>query len=328
MVRMKDVANRLGLSQTTVSHVLSGRHQEFRISPDTVARVKSTAEALGYRANALAKAFRDRRSYSVGLVVEDLTNPFWTGIAVGAEREAEKHGYLLVVSNTAGSVERERQALSLLSDGRIDGLLVPPFARTESDLSALARQGLPFVQIDRALPRLKAPCVRTDHEAGSRMAVEHLVKRGHRRVALLTGPQDIQPFHLRTKGFQAAAKQHGLDQAKVITVTNAVEEQAQTAVAELIRKGLSVTALYTANVWLTFGALRAVRDAGLEIPRDLEIVGFDDVPHAGLLRHPVSTVVQDVEAIGQQAFALLMELREGGQKAAREVIIQPRMNAR
>jgi LacI family transcriptional regulator len=327
MLRMKDLADRLGLSQTTISHVLSGRHQEFRISPDTVERVKRTAEALGYRANALARAFRDRRSYSVGLVVEDLTNPFWTGIAVGAEREAEKHGYMLVVSNTAGSVERERQALSLLHDGRVDGLLIPPFARTETDLSALARDGLPFVQIDRALPRIKAPCVRTDHEAGSRMAVDHLVKRGHRRVALLTGPQDIQPFELRTKGFRAAAKKHGLEQAKVVTVKNAVEEQGRTAVAELIRGGLSVSALYTANVWLTFGALRAVREAGLQVPRDLEIVGFDDVPQAGLLRDPVSTVVHDVEGIGQQAFALLMQLR-GGKKLTRETIIQPRLVAR
>src|SRR4051794_32634525 len=114
MLRMKDLAARLGLSQTTVSHVLSGRHEEFRISAQTVARVQQMADKVGYRSNALARALRDRQSYSVGLVVEDLQNPFWTGIAMGAEREADQHGYILVVSNTSGDLDRQRRAMSLL----------------------------------------------------------------------------------------------------------------------------------------------------------------------------------------------------------------------
>ena len=211
MLRMKDLAARLGLSQTTVSHVLSGRAQEFRISAQTVARVQEMAEKLGYRSNALARALRDQRSYSIGLVVEDLTNPFWTGIATGAESEAEHSGYILVVSNTSFDLERERRALGLLREGRVDGLLLPPFAHSGRDLEELHREGLPFVQIDRALPKLKVPCVRTDHEAGSRMAVDHLARRGHRKIAFVVGPGEIQPYHHRTVGFKAAAAQHRIE---------------------------------------------------------------------------------------------------------------------
>lgn len=326
MLRMKDLAARLGLSQTTVSHVLSGRAQEFRISPQTVARVQQMAEKLGYRSNALARALRDRRSYSVGLVVEDLTNPFWTGIATGAELEAEQHGYILVVSNTSFDLERERRALGLLREGRVDGLLLPPFARSGRDLHELHREGLPFVQIDRGLPKLKVPCVRTDHAAGSRLAVEHLVRRGHRKIAFVVGPSDIQPYHHRLAGFRAAVAEHRVEPT-ILLVKDPVEEATQTVVAEYLRQGAHASALYSGSIRLTVGVLRAVREAGLEVPRDLEIVGFDDIALADLLRYPITTVVQDVHTIGRESFKRLMDLR-AGREPEDEVLVPPSLVVR
>ncbi len=327
MIRMKDLAAQLGLSQTTVSHVLSGRHEEFRISAKTVARVKQIAEKLDYRSNALAKSLRDRRSYSVGLVVEDLSNPFWTGLAIGAELEAEKHGYTLIVTNTGGDVERERRALMLLRDGRVDGLLLPPFARIDRDLTALHKERLPFVQIDRALARLEVPCVRTDHALGSHMVVEALVRRGHRRIAFLLGPTDIQPYRLRLAGFKDALAQHKLAPAAIIQVPEGTAEAGQAAVAEELRKGPRFSALYAGNIWLTVGTLRAVREAGLQVPKDLEIVGFDDIALADLLRYPITTVVQDVATIGREAFKQFVEL-QAGRSVPDEVLIPPRLEVR
>ncbi len=327
MLRMKDLAAQLGLSQTTVSHVLSGRHREFRISAKTVARVQKLVDKLGYRSNALARSLRERRSYSVALIVEDLTNPFWTGIVTGAEREAEKRGYMLVVANTAGDLERERRALSLLRDGRVDGLLLPPFPRIGTDLQALRREKLPFVQIDRALPRVAAPCVRTDHEAGSRMAVDHLVKRGHRHIALLVGPNKIQPYALRTRGFVAALAQHGLGTPQIVSADTGGEQDGLIAARELLQKTPRATAIHAANVVLTVALLRAVRDAGLEVPRDIEIVGFDDIALGDLLRFAVTTVAQDVETIGREAFRALMEIRDGGE-ARRELLVPPSLVVR
>jgi LacI family transcriptional regulator len=327
MVRMKELAAELGLSQTTISHVLSGRHREFRISPLTVARVQDLADKRGYRPSALARSLRERQAYSVGLIVEDLTNPFWTGVAMGAEREAQERGYLLVVSNTNGHIDRERQALGLLRDGRVDGLLVPPFADIAADLAALARERLPFVQIDRALPRIHAPCVRTDHELGARLAVEHLVARGHERIALLVGPDDVQPYRLRTVGFRKATSEHRLKASPILRVASPTEDDAQAAVSAFLSKRPRATALFSANIRLTIGALRAVRDADLEIPRDLELVGFDDLALADLLRFPVTTVVQDVEAIGRQAFRILMDVRQGESMPA-AVLVPPSLIVR
>src|SRR5438477_1426662 len=151
MVRMKDIPTKLHLPQTTVSHVLTGKHEHYRISAATVARVRKMAEELGYRSSALARAFRDRRSYSVTLAVEDLTNPFWTGVAIGAEKEAEAQGYLLVVSNTGGIAERERRVVQMLQEKRVDGLIVSPVTVTDRVLLDLKGDGLPFVQIDRSI---------------------------------------------------------------------------------------------------------------------------------------------------------------------------------
>ncbi len=326
-IRMKDLAERLGISQTTVSHVLSGRYQEFRISADTVERVRRLAAKLGYRSSALAKAFRERRSFSIGLVVEDLENPFWTGVATGAEREAERAGYTLVVTNTHFEVERERAALGLLRDGKVDGLLLPPFDRIDGDLQELRADGLPFVQIDRALPNLDAPCVRTDHEKGSRLAVEHLVQRGHRRIALLVGPEEVQPYRLRREGFRAAMQENKLEAAAVLELKEATAEAAQAAVASLLRARDGISAIYAANVFLTVGTMRAVRMAGLDVPRDLEIVGFDDLPMADLMRYPVTTIGQDVNAIGREAMALLTKLR-AGETTPKEVLIPPLVTIR
>jgi LacI family transcriptional regulator len=326
MVRMKDIATKLQLSQTTVSHVLTGKHEHYRISAATVARVKKMAEELGYRSSALARAFRDRRSYSIALAVEDLTNPFWTGIAIGAEKEAESEGYVLVVSNTNGDSARERRTVQMLQERRVDGMIVSPVTVTDEILTELHKDGLPFVQIDRSIKGEDIPCVRTDHGAGSALAVDHLARRGHKDIAYVGGPLQIQTFELRLEGFKKAMGRHGLKPAGIKTVANE-EDAAVAGVRELLASKPRPAALYTASIKITIGALRAVREAGLKVPSEIEIVGFDDIAMADLFAMPVSTVCQDVEAIGCEAFRALLRVMSD-QKVPRELLIPPRLKVR
>jgi LacI family transcriptional regulator len=323
---MKDIATKLHLSQTTVSHVLTGKHEHYRISAATVARVKKMAEELGYRSSALARAFRDRRSYSIALAVEDLTNPFWTGVAIGAEKEAEAQGYVLVVSNTNGDSTRERRTVQMLQERRVDGMIVSPVTVTDEILADLQKDGLPFVQIDRSIKGEDVPCVRTDHGAGSALAVDHLVKRGHKEIAYVGGPIAIQTFDLRLEGFKKALAKHGLKPAAMKLVANE-EDAAAAAVKELLAAKSRPTALHTASIKLTIGALRAIREAGVKVPDEIEIVGFDDIAMADLFSMPVSTVCQDVEAIGREAFRALVRVMNS-QKVPREFLIAPRLKVR
>jgi LacI family transcriptional regulator len=324
MVRMKDIARRLNLSQTTVSHVLTGKHEHYRISAATVERVRKAAEELGYRSSALARAFRDRRSYTVALAVEDLTNPFWTGVAIGAEREAEKHGYVLAVANTGGDAEREKRVVRMVEEHRVDGLIVSPVTVTDRTLTDLQREGRPFVQIDRSVKGADIPCVRTDHAAGSALAVDHLVRRGRRSISFVCGPQTVQTFQLRLDGFRRSVERHGLAPAAVSVLEANDPAEAERAVRSLLP--LKPDGLYTANIWLTHGALRAVRGR-LEIPRDLDLVGFDDLADADLLYAPVSTVAQDVESIGRESFRALLKVMKG-EKVPRETLVPPRLRVR
>lgn len=323
---MKDIARRLKLSQTTVSHVLTGKHEHYRISAATVERVRKMARELGYRSSALARAFRDRRSYSVSLAVEDLTNPFWTGVAIGAEREAEARGYVLVVSNTSGDAEREKRVVQMLQEHRFDGLIVSPVTVADQALVDLQKEGRPFVQIDRSVKGADIPCVRTDHAAGSAMAVEHLLKRGHERVAFVVGPLSVQTYQYRLDGFKRAAAKLG-KKATVVVLENPTTSDARAAVKALLEGPNRPSAIYTGNIFITFGALRAIREAGLAIPQDLELVGFDDIEEADLLALPVSTVWQDVEAIGREAFRALLKVMSG-EKAPRETLIPPKLRVR
>jgi len=323
---MKDIAERLRLSQTTVSHVLTGKHEHYRISAATADRVRRAAREMGYRANALARAFRERRAYSAALAVEDLTNPFWTGVAIGAEREADREGYTLAVCNTARVEERERRVVALLRERRVDGLIVSPITVADRALLDLHREGYPFVQIDRSIRGVEYPCVRTDHARGSALAVDHLVRRGRRSLAYLGGPPEIQTYAYRLEGFRKALRRHGLRPASVCLIPPTPAD-AEAAAARLLRRRPRPDALYGANLFLTLGILRAVRRSGLRVPEDLEIVGFDDIATADLLALPVTTVAQDVEEIGRRAFRLLVDLMNG-RPAPREVLLPPRLIAR
>jgi LacI family transcriptional regulator len=318
-VRMKDIAAMLGISQTTVSHVLRGRDGEFRIGAETARRVRETAEKLGYRPSVLARNFKDHRAYSLCLAVGDLTNPFWAGLALGAQPEAERHGYTLVVSHTGESGEKERHIIDGLRDRRVDGLILSPVNVKARHLGSLRREGLPFVLVDRTIDGLDVPSVATDSVAGMALAVDYLVGRGHHQIAYLGGPTHVSTFRDRLRGFREAMERRGLRPGPH-AVAPSEPEAARRAAARLFQKPSQATAVIAGNFWLTIGVLRAA-------PDDVVVVGFDDLFLADLLRRPVTTVAQPVEDLGRQAVRLLLEeiAKPGG---SRHIVLPPKLIVR
>ena len=313
---MKDIAQRLGVSQATVSHVLRGRTEEFRIRAETASRIQRAAEEMGYRPSALARNFKTHRAYSLCLAVGDLTNPFWAGLAMGAQKEAESQGYTLVVSHTGDTEEKEGVLVELLRERRVDGLILSPVHHTPKHLAALRAERLPFVFVDRTIDGLDVPSVVTDSIAGLRMAVDYLVERGHRRIGYLGGPIETSTLRDRLRGYRQALARHRLRPGP-IAVAPSEPEPARLAAVKLVGERPTVTAIIAANFWLTVGALRAV-------PDDIVIVGFDDLFLTDLLRRPVATVVQPVEDLGRHAVRLLLEniARPGGHQ---QLVLPPRL---
>jgi LacI family transcriptional regulator len=273
----------------------------------------------------MARAFRERRSYAICLAVEDLSNPFWAGVAIGAEREAEEHGYALVVSDLGGSADRQRRALQLVQDQRVDGLIVSPVSGADKDLTAAHRQGVPLVQVDRGVPGLKVACVRTDHEAGSVMALQHLLKRQPRSIVYVGGPLEIPNYQQRLDGFRQELARNGLRPAAIEILSGATAAEAEARMGKILRTARRPLAVFAANFWITVGTLRAVRVAGLAVPEDVELVGFDDILMADLLLYPVTTVDQDVASIGREAVRLLLDAIRNGTRTARQVLLPPRL---
>ena len=316
---MKDIARSLGLSQTTVSHVLRGREAEFRIGARTAARIRAAARRLQYQPSALARNLKHHRAYTLALAVDDLANPFWAGLAVAAQQEAEEHGYLLVVNHTAESAAKERQLLEMLRQKRVDGLALSAAHLKSADLAALQKESRPLVLVDGTVDGVDLPYVVTDSIAGMRLAVDHLVSRGHRHIAFLGGPSYMSTFRDRLSGFRLAVSAHGLRPGPH-AISRAVPEAAQRATARLFGKRPSPTALIAANIWLTAGAVRGA-------PEEVEIVGFDDLPFGDLLRRSVTTIAQPVEDLGRQAVRLLIRAI-GTHGLSEKMVLPPKLVVR
>jgi LacI family transcriptional regulator len=317
-VRMKDIAHSLGVSQTTVSHVLRGREAEFRIGAATAQRVREAARKLRYQPSALARNLKHHRAYTLAIAVGDLMNPFWAGMAVAAQQEAERHGYMLVVNHTGDSLEKERELLDVLRQKRVDGLILSAAHLKPADLARLRKEKRPLVFVDRTIDGFEAPCVITDSDAGIRLAVDHLVVKGHRDIAYLGGPADISTFRERLAAFRRAMADHGL----VGTVASSSDAPAPAARAarRLFGGNRKPTAIVAGNIWMTIGALRSA-------PDDVEIVGFDDIFLADMLRRPLTTIAQPVEELGRQAVRMLLEeiAHPGGD---RKIVLKPKLIVR
>jgi LacI family transcriptional regulator len=313
-VRMKDIAHSLGLSQTTVSHVLRGREAEFRIGAKTAGRVRAAARRLRYQPSALALSLKHHHAFSLALAVGDLANPFWAGIAVAAQQEAQQHGYVLVVNHTGGSAANERQLLEMLRQRRVDGLILSAAHLKPAEVSELREEGRPIVLVDRTIDGLSLPSVVTDNAEGLRLAVDHLVAKGHRRIGYLGGPTSITTFQERLHAFRRCLKQHGLRPVRYI-VTEAEPARAEKDARAFLSGRTVPTAVITANIWLTIGALRAI---------PMEVLGFDDLYLADMLRRPITTIAHPVEELGRQAVRLLLEeiKHPGGN---RQIVLPPRL---
>jgi LacI family transcriptional regulator len=318
-VRMKDIAATLGVSQTTVSHVLRGRDGEFRIGAKTARRIREAARRLNYQPSAIAQSLKDHRAYSLALAVGDLANPFWAGLALAAQQEAERHGYTLVVCHTAEALEKEHRLLQMLRQKRVDGLILSPAHLKPRHLAALHEERRPFVLVDRTIEGLDVPSVVTDSFAGLRLAVDHLASKGHTHIGYLGGPTHISTFRDRLLGYRQALERHGLE-AGPYAVSGSDPEAAHKAAKRLLRRRPAATAVIAANFWLTVGVLRAA-------PDDVVVVGFDDMYLADLLRRPVTTVAQPLDELGKHAVRLLLdEIAKPGHR--QRVVLSPRLIVR
>jgi LacI family transcriptional regulator len=315
---MKDVARAAGVSLMTVSRVVSG---ESGVAPETAAKVEAAVRSLGYQRNDIARNLRRKGqdSRTIGLVVDDLANPFFSGLARSVEDEAYRRGSLVLVGSTNDEPRRERDVVAAFCSRQVDGLIVVPTGANQTFLKAQMARGVKVVAVDRPMTGLDVDSVTVDNRAGAEHAVRHLLGHGHRRIAYLGDRQEIWTQNERFAGYVAALASAGIavDPAMVRHGLRSREEAAA-AIGELMVRGEPPTAVFSGNDLVTIGVV----DAG--VADRFALVGFDDFPLSDKLVPPVTVVSQDPAALGRTAAQLLFGRIDGDGSAARSVVLSTR----
>lgn len=325
-----DVAAAAGVSMMTVSRAINGKEG---VSSATRRRVLDIAQELGYRPSKVARGLVTRRTGTIGLVVPDIANPFFAGIARGVEDVAYVHSLTVFLLNTSEDVPREERALDSLTAQQVDGLILCSARQPEG---ALQRQLTRFdhvvlVNCTLDTPPSNSATINVDDSTGSALAVLHLVARGRRRIALVAGPRNSRSGRQRLAGYLAGLAQSSpdmVDQAQeVIVHCPPSSEGGRTAMLALLDRRPALDAVIAYNDLVAVGVLQACRERSVAVPDQVALVGADDIPLARLITPALTTLRIDMEALGRQAMEMLLAKMEGAEDG-RDVLIRPELVVR
>jgi LacI family transcriptional regulator len=325
-VTLRDVALAAGVHPATASRALNPETR-LLVSDATARRISDAATVLGYRPNPVARSLRTRRSHIIGVLIPDLNNPLFPPMVRGLEDRLAADGYVALIGNTDGRPDRERQVFEQMRARHVDGFAVAT-ARLDSPLLAeAAADGLNVVLMNRVADGCPFPSVAADNERGARLAVEHLIAAGHRRIAHLAGPPGLSTGRSRHQGFCAAMAAAGclVDPALVVFAESFSIEEGHRLGRVLLAAAPRCTAVAAANDMLAVGVYEAVAEAGLDCPADISVVGFNDMPFIDRLRPPLTTVAFPHYQLGTEAAAILLSrlTRAGRAAAAPRVHLAP-----
>ncbi|MBX9396555.1 LacI family transcriptional regulator [Streptomyces sp. TRM72054] len=328
--RLVDVAREAGLSKATVSKVLNGR-EDLSVRPETRRRVHEVAQALGYRPHSGARALAGASTHVLALLVPALANPTYVTIARGAYQRARELGYLSLLAEDFDGQEADESFNDLVQEGRVDGLLIASARPGHPLLDALSRRPVPHVFLNRSVEG-SGRNVTMDVARSSVTALDHLHSLGHHAVGHIAGPPGITPSEARKEAFLRRAGELGLAAAPVAS-GDFTEDGGVSAALELLRPvdggtRPPVTALYTSSLAQAIGAMAAIRGLGLRIPEDVSVVGNDDLPVAGHLSPPLTTVAMPLYELGTAAVDALVAAIQGVPMGDVVVPTEPRLMLR
>jgi LacI family transcriptional regulator len=327
MSTISDVAQRAGVSAMTVSRVINNSGYSSR---ETRARVEVAITELGYVPNALARQLRSRRTKTLALVVSDISNPFFTTIARGVEDVAVRHGFSVMFCNTDESEKVEARYLLMLIERQVDGVLLVPARSSGTSFRLLRAHKMPVVVLDRRVAARGVDSVRCDSEAGAYALTRHLIALGHRRIAVLTGRRTISTSVDRVAGCRRALEEAGLTLGDELVRYGGFNfgspNQAdghRMAQHVLASASPRPTAIFAANNFIAFGAIRALREAGVRVPEEMSIVAFDDLPTEWVSDPFLTVAAQPAYEIGHQAATMLLDRLSGDRVAEGEDVVLP-----
>jgi LacI family transcriptional regulator len=325
-VTLKDVAKRAGVSPTTVSLVLN-QGSNSRISETTRQKILEAIKELGYQPTKPTQSIPQSIPPTLGLVITDITNPFFTAMASVIEDVASRYGYNIILCNTRRNLKKEMEFLEVLWRRKVDGLIIAPVDDKKSSLQDFLKHNIPVVFVDRSLKETEASAVLLDNVEGAFTAVDYLIRLGHRRIGLINGRRNTMTGQERLQGYLKALKEHGLAIGEgLISEGRYSVEGGRQATEELLNLPHPPTAIFSSGGVMTVGALLEIKERNVKIPEDLSIISFDDEKWCLLIDPPLTVVAQPVHEIATEAAQLVIQLIQGwGADAAQKIILKPEL---
>jgi LacI family transcriptional regulator len=326
---LKDVARRAGVHPGTASRALNDETRAL-VNAATADRVLAAAAALGYRPNPIARAMKTSRSYTVGVLIPDLTNPLFPPIVRGIQDRLEEAAYTPLIANTDNDPDRERADIEAMRARHVDGLITATARRDHGLPPGLERVSLPVVLVNRRLEDGARPSVVADDRKGVGLAVDHLVALGHRRIAHLAGPQEISTGYLRHEGFVEAMRAAGIepDPNLVIAGSAFVESEGERLCRELLDRKAEVTAIVAGNDLMAIGCYDVFVEREIDCPGEISVVGYNDMPFVGWFDPPLTTVHLPHYEIGARAAELLLDQLRDPDTEPAQVMFEPELVVR
>ncbi len=306
---LKDIAEKVGVSTALVSYVLNNK-KKGRINKEVASKIKAVAKELNYSPNQLAKGLRTNKTNTIGLIVADIANPFFSSLARILEDEAEKHQYTMIFGSSDESAEKSWKLINVFLNRQVDGLIIASAENTEDHVQYLQEQEIPFVLIDRYFPGLSTNYVAIDNREAAALAVQHLQDHGYRRIGFITYASSLFNLQERKKGYQAALAKHNkpdssewLKELAINHLPGAVGK----AIDELLRLPEPVDAIIFASNTLSTIGLKYINTLAVKVPEDVAIISFDESDAAHLFYAPLTHIRQPLEKIGQEAVQILLK---------------------
>jgi LacI family transcriptional regulator len=326
---LRDVAAVAGVHPATASRALNPETR-LLVSEDTARRVVAAAAKLGYRPNPVARSLRTRRSHTVGVLIPDLNNPLFPPIVRGLEDKLAAAGYVALLGNTDADANRERTLFEQMRARHVDGFVLATATQHDRLLDEAAAADLPVVLMNRLAQDYSFPSVSVDNEQGARMAVSHLARLGHTRIAHIAGPQEVSTGVGRLKGFREAMASHGLevDEDLIAYASRYTVEEGTRCYRELMVRHGDFTAVAAGNDMLAIGCYAALDEEGRLCPDDVSVIGFNDMPFIDRLKPPLTTVRFPHYQLGTEAAQLLLERINGGDGPVKILYLAPELIVR
>ncbi|BEP28495.1 LacI family DNA-binding transcriptional regulator [Helicovermis profundi] len=324
-ITIKDIAKLADVSTATVSKIVNNKDQS--ISSATREKVKSIIEEYNYVPNRIASSMITKKTNSIGLIIPDIANPFFPELARGAEDMANKNGYNIILCNSDNDLSKEDSYIEMLQEKMVDGIIFTSSSRRSSVSNTLKKLHIPIITVDREIEDLKSNCrIKVKNREGAFEAVSYMISRGYKKIVNLAGPMTSKPSKDRLEGYiEALVKNNLVVDEKYIIEGSFTSEWGYKGILDIIRKKLEFDSVFCGNDLIALGVLKGLRENGLNVPKDIGVVGFDDIYMATMIDTELTTVRQPNYQMGYKAAQLLINMLENKHYIDKEYILDTKL---